>query len=775
MTKLGPTVMEEKFMDDPFGKIVDILIAVILLFIFPLLYFGQRTDSITQQVVTSKTAEFVDTIRTQGYLSKNMYKTFLEQLGTTNNIYDIQLEHKELALEPEYRLKTPEEVIGEQDRIWNGQNIYHYHPIETELPKIEDPIFTIGLNTETNESVLAHAVNSPADPSHEHTEDCYRGHRHGDGTCNHTPTQAGYWGWHEEAVYGNSHHFITCKDCGTVLADAHEYAQYENDMKTVVYFEAATGGERLEIPAYYWDTTNGWKAYEGYDEWYAIVDIIGKIKNNQPYDLSKTHLKGCYYCGTGIVEYTIHRHKEALSYHNNSDQYRPNDCFSTSQLDSIGGSYTVGGVTISDSRSNYVTYTVWRNGKKLIDKHTYLTMLSCPDDNFRAFQLGFYGNIFKISDIEHMTLDRTRRRSGGGYFDDYDIYLAGSSKANAVDEGIIGGPNGGIGRAHHVHLKCGKTDGQITYKCGLGEDTTADCSSVVISISPTHPIQKVYFNEPLITTAIATFLDGSTKIVVCSADFEPNTIVTDKTVTLSYYGSLDGKPTGPFTCKIQVTVIPKTKSCLNGHTYNLNSEGTDPGCPYCKGWLKSLEVITPKNREITIYRATSLIDNGVVLLATYLNGRKEILYSGYVDNLDAYYVGTQNVTISYKGRSTTLKVNIKRNLKKCDVCGKYYELYPDDTDPGCPFCKALIPVFTGTVLKYYKKTYSEEIIKILFEDTEVYYFTTGDYLSIMVTSQNDTIGTKLLGFVQPHKPPEGIHVEYSGSIRDETKALKEER
>lgn len=766
-------------MDNPFGKIIDILIAVILMFMFPLLYFGQRIDSITQQVVDTKASDFVDTIRTQGYLTKNMYDTFLEQLDATGNVYDIHLEHKEFALEPEYRFKTPEEIIGDQDGVWNGENIYHYHPVSTEVPKIEDPISPIGINTETNESVLANAVNTPADSNHVHTKDCYGGHIHGDGTCNYTPRPASYWGSYTDRYENNKDNLIYCADCGTVLANAHEYAAYstspQNVTKTIYYTEAATGGKPLEIRAYHWHADYGSTNYEGYDEWYDILDIIGKIKNNQPWDITKTHLKGCYYCGTGNVEYTIHRHKEAKAYSTGSGMYRPNDCFSTTELKEGGGSYTLGGVTIMDSYSNYVTFTVWREGKKLMDKISTLRMYYCPTDGFRVFQIGLYNvNAFGISEIEHMTVDNSRRRGDGqGYFTDYDIYLSGSSGAHVVDGSALILGAWGYRPFHHIHKHCGKTEGQITYKCGLAEDTTPDCSSIIISITPTHPVQKVYLNEPLITTAIATFLDGSTKVVVCNSDFEPNTLVTDKIVTLSYYGFIDGKQTGPFTCTIKVTVIPKNKICPNGHTYNLNSDGSDPGCPYCKGWLKRLEVKIPENGEITIYRGTTLIDNGVVLLATYLNGRGEILYSGYVDNLDKYYVGTQDVTISYKGKNTSLKVKIKRNLKKCDVCGKYYELYPDDTDPGCPFCKALIPVFTGKVLKYYAKTYSKEILEEIYEGTGTYYFNIDDYLSIIITSRSETFGTKLLGFVQALKPEVGVRVEYSGSIRDETKAFWE--
>lgn len=775
--------MEDRCMDNPFGKIVDIIVAVILLFIFPLLYFSQRTDTLMQQVVSTKAADFIDTIRTQGYITKNMYENFLGQLDATNNIYDINFKHKKLSLEPEYRFKTPEEIIGEQDSIWNGQNIYHYYPITTELPKIEDPISPIGLNTETNESVLAHAVNGPANPNHVHTNDCNAGHRHGDGTCNYTPTPMTYNRRYYDGGVNTYAYIITCGSCNADLAGATYQStktvtkyQYYN----VYYTEAATGEAQVDYPARYWSDDANYPEdryyHPAWDEWNKIYNAYQSMRaGNYNIDLTGVPIKGCYNCGKGNAEYTIHRHKEARAYSTGSGGYRPNDCFSTRPLEYANSSYTLGGVTIRDSYSNYVTYTVWLDGKKILDKQTELRMYYCPDDGFRAFQIGiYYPRVFSIPDIEYMTVDTTRRGGEGRYYTDYDIYLTGEYNAHFADQGfLIPGANGGIGGYHHVHKHCGKTNGQITYKCGLTEDTTPDCSSIIVSISPTHPIQKVYLGEPLITTATATFLDGSTKVIVCSADFIPNTLVANKLVTLSYYGSVNGKQTGSFTYTITVTVIPKTKTCPNRHTYNLAGDGSDPGCPYCAGWLRNLEVIQPDGGEISIYRGTNLIDNGVVLFATYFNGRTDRVYNGYVDNLDKYYVGTQDVTISYKGKNTNLRVIIKRNLKKCDICGKYYELYPDDTDPGCPFCKALIPVFTGNVLKYFSKAYAEEIVKELYEGSGTYYFNVGDYLSIDIMSSNETIGTKLLGSVLKQRKVTGIHAQYGGSIRDETKVSKE--
>jgi hypothetical protein len=161
--------------------------------------------------------------------------------------------------------------------------------------------------------------------------------------------------------------------------------------------------------------------------------------------------------------------------------------------------------------------------------------------------------------------------------------------------------------------------------------------------------------------------------------------------------------------------------------------------------------------------AGSLEAEGVGLLAIYLDGHMEYIYSGYVDNLDPDYVGTQMVSIGYKGLKTTLQVEIFRNKRKCDVCGLFYNLYIDDTDPGCPYCKARVPVFTGNVMHYCKAFYEDEIITELYEGAGTYYFRHGDGLSVKAHSRNKLEGLTALARLFKLT----IWVEKMDSVKDE--------
>jgi glutaredoxin len=305
-----------------------------------------------------------------------------------------------------------------------------------------------------------------------------------------------------------------------------------------------------------------------------------------------------------------------------------------------------------------------------------------------------------------------------------------------------------------------------SYSCGLTQDGTPDCDRVVTSITPTNPVQKVYVGDNIISTVIASYLNGSTKTIIANVNGYDKNKLESQIVTLSYTGLVNNaKTVGTKTCAITVTVIPKTKTCSNGHTYNLKADGTDPGCPYCKAWLRSLIVKEPATGTIAIFRGTTLKQNGVTLQATYMNGSTELVTDTYIDNLDKTYVGTQNVTLSYKGQYTHMTVSVKKNIVKCIVCGRYYELFPDDTDPGCPYCAARTPVFTGNIMEYYDRKYTDDILKELYHGSEIYYFARDDYFIIKLQNSSRSLGGKLTAAFYQSLADGNIRTQDGGYIR----------
>ena len=69
-------------MGDSLITIVAIVLAAILMFIFPLMSMSDRTDDISQLTVKTATTEFVDNVRTTGRLSLDDYSAFEQKVSS---------------------------------------------------------------------------------------------------------------------------------------------------------------------------------------------------------------------------------------------------------------------------------------------------------------------------------------------------------------------------------------------------------------------------------------------------------------------------------------------------------------------------------------------------------------------------------------------------------------------------------------------------------------------------------------------------------------------
>lgn len=76
-----------------FGKMVELFVLAILLFLIPLYYFSIKQDMINQIYVTTQTSYLVDSARNTGFLSRQMYETYLKKLAVSGNTYDIEMTH----------------------------------------------------------------------------------------------------------------------------------------------------------------------------------------------------------------------------------------------------------------------------------------------------------------------------------------------------------------------------------------------------------------------------------------------------------------------------------------------------------------------------------------------------------------------------------------------------------------------------------------------------------------------------------------------------------
>lgn len=313
---------------------------------------------------------------------------------------------------------------------------------------------------------------------------------------------------------------------------------------------------------------------------------------------------------------------------------------------------------------------------------------------------------------------------------------------------------------------CGKT-GQ--WNCGYtSEDTTTECGFIITSMVPISAKQALSAGQSPDVRAKVTFADGHSAIVNCSiSGFSVGSYNTVQDVMLSY-GTYSGSLSNvrPSTCTIQLTVQCPSRICTKGHFYYLVNGNATP-CPYCAMYAERIMVLGADHIPFHIQRGESLQDNGIQLHVEYMDGQAETISTGWVDNLDIEYVGLQTVTIGYAGAVTQIDVFNGRKRVLCAVCGYEYELYPDDSDPGCPKCISAIPVFTGNVLRYTETISNNEILEELFQGDGICYFSRGDTIHLELFNNGRTVSGMMCRALFGEEAHNEVVSIYRIPIRDE--------
>lgn len=124
-------------MGDSLMTIVAIVLAAVLMFVFPLMSVSDRSDDISQLSVQNTTVEYVDNIRSTGKLSLEDYTKFVETLAATGNSYEVELELKVLDENPGKKAaQTDVEKIGENVyyTMYTTQIMEQINPDPTQYP-----------------------------------------------------------------------------------------------------------------------------------------------------------------------------------------------------------------------------------------------------------------------------------------------------------------------------------------------------------------------------------------------------------------------------------------------------------------------------------------------------------------------------------------------------------------------------------------------------------------------------------------------------------------
>lgn len=129
-------------MGDSLMTIIAIFLAVILMFLFPMLSVSERADSISQLAVETAVTDFVDNSRAIGKITVANYEKLINSLNATGNSYEIEMERQ--VLDENVGKKTAwtnKQVWGENEYY----SVYTSQILET-LLKDEDYIMKEGDN-----------------------------------------------------------------------------------------------------------------------------------------------------------------------------------------------------------------------------------------------------------------------------------------------------------------------------------------------------------------------------------------------------------------------------------------------------------------------------------------------------------------------------------------------------------------------------------------------------------------------------------------------------
>ena len=111
-------------MEDIVQRVFAIIFAVIVFFVMPIYMTFEKRDDISYALAVKITSNFVNTVKSKGYLTAKMYSDFVSELGATNNVYEVKMEH---------RVKKYNPVINIYDKDGNVVEILDYELYKTQF------------------------------------------------------------------------------------------------------------------------------------------------------------------------------------------------------------------------------------------------------------------------------------------------------------------------------------------------------------------------------------------------------------------------------------------------------------------------------------------------------------------------------------------------------------------------------------------------------------------------------------------------------------------
>lgn len=127
--------------------IIAIVVAGAVIFLVPLMTFLDRVDNVTQEKVQLIVDEFVAEITNTGKMTRAMYQNLVNELESTGNTYDIEMEFH--ILDENAGVKT-----SQANYLKIGENLYLVYTDTQKLPEIGIKVDGNTTVNTTNDTVL---------------------------------------------------------------------------------------------------------------------------------------------------------------------------------------------------------------------------------------------------------------------------------------------------------------------------------------------------------------------------------------------------------------------------------------------------------------------------------------------------------------------------------------------------------------------------------------------------------------------------------------------
>lgn len=124
-----------------YEKLVDLVIAVVIMFIFPVLYFEKKSVVIQYHTIYNWMGEWVDEVCTQGKITKTSLDEFHQLINSFNEPIELNVSYETICYEPIYQKEAGQEYPIFTGSIHTYKKDYSMHEIVKKLE--EESIFAL--------------------------------------------------------------------------------------------------------------------------------------------------------------------------------------------------------------------------------------------------------------------------------------------------------------------------------------------------------------------------------------------------------------------------------------------------------------------------------------------------------------------------------------------------------------------------------------------------------------------------------------------------------